>query len=98
MHASNRPLSVLQFSTLLHTGLLHDMLCLYNSERQQFHTLVTLGANVCGHPRITHGGEHPLRHQLLLRMIALLRTHHGQSYGICMASIGGITASLSVQA
>ncbi|CAL5219805.1 g1712 [Coccomyxa viridis] len=44
------------FSTLLHTGLLHDMLCLYNSQRQQFHTLVTLGPNVCGHPRITHGG------------------------------------------
>lgn len=51
--------SVLQFSTLLHTGLLHDMLCLYNGERQQFHTLVTLGANVCGHPRITHGGRLP---------------------------------------
>ncbi len=45
-----------QFSTLLHTGLLHDMLCLYNAEQQQFHTLITLGANVCGHPRITHGG------------------------------------------
>ena len=51
---------MLQFSTLLHTGLLHDMLCLYNSERRQFHTLVTLGANVCGHPRITHGGKPPL--------------------------------------
>ena len=59
-HALKRPLSVLQFSTLLHTGLLHDMLCLYNSERRQFHTLVTLGANVCGHPRITHGGKPPL--------------------------------------
>ncbi len=48
----------LQFSTLLQTGLLHDMLCLYNTEQRQFHTLVTLGPNVCGHPRITHGGEH----------------------------------------
>ncbi|CAL8467714.1 g7252 [Coccomyxa elongata] len=44
------------FSTLLQTGLLHDMLCLYNSEQRHFHTLVTLGPNVCGHPRITHGG------------------------------------------
>ena len=32
------------------------MLCLYNAEQQQFHTLITLGPNVCGHPRITHGG------------------------------------------
>ncbi|KAK9909722.1 hypothetical protein WJX75_006596 [Coccomyxa subellipsoidea] len=44
------------FSTLLQTGLLHDMLCLYNTEQRQFHTLITLGPNVCGHPRITHGG------------------------------------------
>lgn len=36
------------------------MLCLYNSEQRQFHTLVTLGPNVCGHPRITHGGIQPI--------------------------------------
>ncbi len=53
-------LCVWQFSTLLQTGLLHDMLCLYNSEQRQFHTLVTLGPNVCGHPRITHGGIGPV--------------------------------------
>lgn len=46
----------MQFSAFLQTGLLHDMLCLYNAERRQFHTLVTLGSNVCGHPKITHGG------------------------------------------
>ena len=61
MKASEVTSFILQFSTLLHTGLLHDMLCLYNSQKQQFHTLVTLGANVCGHPRITHGGKRRLR-------------------------------------
>ena len=59
-HVQTKTLPLLQFSTLLHTGLLHDMLCLYNSQRQQFHTLVTLGPNVCGHPCITHGGERHL--------------------------------------
>ena len=82
MHALKRPRYVLQFSTLLHTGLLHDMLCLYNSERQQFHTLVTLGANVCGHPRITHGGEPPqtfMCHQQFLSRITLARPCSGKT-------------------
>ncbi|KAK9816593.1 hypothetical protein WJX72_002389 [[Myrmecia] bisecta] len=44
------------FSALLKVGLVTDMLCLFSKERKQFHTLVSLGSNVCGHPTIVHGG------------------------------------------
>lgn len=44
------------FTAFLKVGLINDMLCLYSSESQNFHTIVTLGSNVCGHPKIVHGG------------------------------------------
>jgi hypothetical protein len=53
-----KPSSV-QFTAFLKVGLVNDMLCLYSSEPQHFHTIVTLGSNVCGHPNIVHGGIPP---------------------------------------
>jgi acyl-coenzyme A thioesterase PaaI-like protein len=44
------------FAALLKVGLIQDMLCLFNLKERQFHSLVTLGKNVCGHPGIVHGG------------------------------------------
>ena len=46
----------LQFSAFLKVGLLQDMLCTFNAEKQEFSSLITLGNNVCGHPTIVHGG------------------------------------------
>ena len=37
-------------------GLLQDMLCMFNKERREFSSIITLGKNVCGHPTIVHGG------------------------------------------
>ena len=47
----------MQFTAFLKVGLVNDMLCLYSSETQEFHTVVGLGSNVCGHPKIVHGGD-----------------------------------------
>ncbi|KAK9834981.1 hypothetical protein WJX81_001794 [Elliptochloris bilobata] len=44
------------FSAFLKVGLLKDMLCLFDEDKREFYTLITLGDNVCGHPQITHGG------------------------------------------
>lgn len=49
----------LQFTAFLKVGLVLDMICLFNSETQSFHTILTLGTNVCGHPKIVHGGTDP---------------------------------------
>ena len=44
------------FLSMLRQRLLEDILFLYNPQKQQFHTVVALGSDVAGHPRITHGG------------------------------------------
>ncbi|KAL0049898.1 hypothetical protein WJX82_000211 [Trebouxia sp. C0006] len=44
------------FSAFLKVGLLQDMLCTFNADKQEFSSLITLGKNVCGHPTIVHGG------------------------------------------
>ena len=38
-----------QFSALLGVELVRDMVCMYEQPTQQFHTVVALGSNVCGH-------------------------------------------------
>lgn len=44
------------FSALLGVELVRDMVCMYEQPTQQFHTVVALGSNVCGHRGILHGG------------------------------------------
>lgn len=46
----------LQFSAMLRQGALRDMLCFYDSQKRKFHTVLQLGREVCGFPRIVHGG------------------------------------------
>ena len=46
----------LQFSAFLKVGLLQDMLCIFNADKREFSSIITLGKNVCGHPTIVHGG------------------------------------------
>ena len=46
-----------QFTALLRSGLIKDMLCAFSEERNTFWAFAELGENVCGHPRTTHGGE-----------------------------------------
>ncbi len=52
----NLNMCCLQFSAFLKVGLLQDMLCTFNADKQEFSSLITLGKNVCGHPTIVHGG------------------------------------------
>ena len=40
-----------QFTALLRSGLIKDMLCAFSDERNTFWAFAELGENVCGHPR-----------------------------------------------
>jgi hypothetical protein len=52
-----RPLLLpLQFLSLLRQDLIRDLLFLWNPAQRAFHTLLSVGIDVCGHPRIVHGG------------------------------------------
>lgn len=44
------------FLTMLRQRLIADTCFMWNSKEQIFHTLVALGPEVAGHPRVTHGG------------------------------------------
>lgn len=46
----------MQFTALLKTGLVRDMLFLFNTATREAHLAVELGADVCGHAKIVHGG------------------------------------------
>jgi acyl-coenzyme A thioesterase PaaI-like protein len=46
----------LQFSAFLKTGLVKDMLFLYDKKQQKAHLVVELGSDVCGHAKVVHGG------------------------------------------
>ena len=52
------------------------MLCLYSSDTQEFHTIVGLGSNVCGHPKIVHGGEKVISHLSEMRSMYPLPSFH----------------------
>ena len=45
-----------QFTALLRTKLVHDMLFLFNEGTQTAHLIVELGPDVCGHAKVVHGG------------------------------------------
>lgn len=42
----------LKFTAFLKVNLIRDMLCLFSNSTQQFATIVTLGSNICGHPKV----------------------------------------------
>ena len=44
------------FLTMLRQRLIDDICFMFNAKQQIFHTLVAIGTEVAGHPRITHGG------------------------------------------
>jgi acyl-coenzyme A thioesterase PaaI-like protein len=44
------------FITMLRQRLISDILFMWNSKQQVFHTVLALGEEVAGHPRVTHGG------------------------------------------
>ena len=46
----------LQFLSLLRQDLIRDLLFMWNPAQRAFHTLLSVGIDVCGHPRIVHGG------------------------------------------
>lgn len=52
-YPSSRPL---QFLSMLKQDLIKDLQFIWNSETREFHTIIALGADIAGHPRITHGG------------------------------------------
>lgn len=44
------------FSALLRHELVKDLVCFYNKEDRKFSYVIQLGSDVCGYPRIVHGG------------------------------------------
>ncbi|KAL6769943.1 hypothetical protein ACKKBG_A32975 [Auxenochlorella protothecoides x Auxenochlorella symbiontica] len=41
---------------MLRQDLIRDIHFIWNADRREFHTIIALGLDVAGHPRITHGG------------------------------------------
>lgn len=41
---------------MLRQDLIRDLQFIWNPETGEFHTIIALGADIAGHPRITHGG------------------------------------------
>lgn len=48
--------SVVQFTALLKTKLVEDLLFLFDEEQLVAHLVIKLGRDVCGHAQIMHGG------------------------------------------
>jgi len=44
------------FAAFLGRGIVDDLTGYYNTEQQKFYAVVSLGREVCGFPRIVHGG------------------------------------------
>jgi hypothetical protein len=36
--------------------MVQDMVCIYNENTQEFHSVLKLGSDVCGYPKTVHGG------------------------------------------
>jgi hypothetical protein len=47
---------LLQFTAFLKTGLVKDMLFLFNAKTLTAYLVIELGADVCGHAKVVHGG------------------------------------------
>lgn len=81
----------MQFTALLRTKLVRDMLFLYNERQRAAHVIVELGPDVCGHAKVVHGG--------------LLSAINDEAYGALVYSMkyhqqipaaAAVTANLSV--
>ncbi|KAK9845096.1 hypothetical protein WJX74_010532 [Apatococcus lobatus] len=69
------------FTAFLKVNLIRDMLCLFSNSTQQFATIVTLGSNICGHPKICHGANpQALNHQTGLTAAVIDETLGGLIY------------------
>lgn len=44
------------FSGMLRQELIDDIIFLFDDQNNLFHTIISLGTDIAGHPRITHGG------------------------------------------
>jgi acyl-coenzyme A thioesterase PaaI-like protein len=51
-----RPPATQQLTGLLRAGLLTDLICAHDAATATFYTLTSLGADVCGHRGVAHGG------------------------------------------
>ena len=72
----------MQFTALIRSGLVRDMLCAFSEERNTFWAFAELGENVCGHPRTTHGGmTAALIDDTLGGLSFMLKQHRGKSRG-----------------
>lgn len=45
----------LQFSALVRNEMVQSLSAYYEPKPRRFHTVLVLGTDVCGYPRITHG-------------------------------------------
>jgi len=41
---------------MLQSGQIRSLRCFYDSEAKEFHSVVSLGRDVCGYPQTVHGG------------------------------------------
>ena len=82
-------LHCLQFSAMLRQGALRDMLCFYDSQKRKFHTVLQLGREVCGFPRIVHGGlTAAIMDETFGFLLFALKVGHCTLYAcICLAHI-----------
>eukprot|EP00884_Botryococcus_braunii_P015233 jgi/Botrbrau1/2393/Bobra.0395s0025.1 len=44
------------FAAFIRGGLVHDLLSLYNEDEKCLYAILSLGDNICGHPKTVHGG------------------------------------------
>lgn len=46
----------MQFDMMESERMVQDMVCVYNQNTKEFHTVMRVGTDVCGYPRTVHGG------------------------------------------
>ena len=49
-------LTRMQFDMMEGEAMVREMVCVYNRNTKEFHTIVRVGRDVCGYPRTVHGG------------------------------------------
>jgi hypothetical protein len=47
---------IVQFAAFLRAGMVHDLLSLYSDNAKRLYSVLSLGENICGHPKTVHGG------------------------------------------
>ena len=87
-----------QFTSLLKAGVITDMLAAADPAARTFYALAELGASVCGHPGVAHGGVSAALHDDTLGGLAyVLKTHGGgDGDGIIIPPGPAFTVALDV--